>query len=201
MSNFCRNCESPVYDSNILCFNCIQDLSIKEAETKVLKKKNAAVKKNKWKTEWDNISRNGIILAEIFKIQNFYTAAILYYSLAVIILLSIEIYFPTYILPDIARLFTDILGDGLGETAFVGLVTGITIIFYVILFTCLYRLFYFFKQRIKIKNNEVKSKKLTKKVAIAKLKEAKELLDLEVISKKEYNDLKKELSPIINPKP
>ena len=200
MSNFCRNCESPVYDSNILCFNCIQDLSIKEAETKVLKKKNAAVKKNKWKTEWDNISRNGIILAEIFKIQNFYTAAILYYSLAVIILLSIEIYFPTYILPDIARLFTDILGDGLGETAFVGLVTGITIIFYVILFTCLYRLFYFFKQRIKIKNNEVKSKKLTKKVAIAKLKEAKELLDLEVISKKEYNDLKKELSPIINPK-
>ena len=84
MSNFCRNCESPVYDSNILCFNCIQDLSIKEAQTKVLKKKNAAVKKNKWKTEWDNISGNGIILAEIFKIQNFYTAAILYYSLAVI---------------------------------------------------------------------------------------------------------------------
>ena len=198
MSNFCRNCESPVYDSKILCFNCIQDLSIKEAETKVLKKKNAVVKKNKWKTEWDKINGNWVL--ENFKFQNFYTAAILYYSLAVIILLSIEIYFPTYILPDIARLFTDILGDGLGETAFVGLVTGITIIFYVILFTCLYRLFYFFKQRIKIKNNEVKSKKLTKKVAIAKLKEAKELLDLEVISKKEYNDLKKELAPIINPK-
>ena len=201
MSNFCRNCESPVYDSNILCFNCIQDLSIKEAETKVLKKKNAAVKKNKWKTEWDNISRNGIILAEIFKIQNFYTAAILYYSLAVIILLSIEIYFPTYILPDIARLFTDILGDGLGETGFLGLVTGIAITFYILIFTYLYRLFYFIKHIIKTKKNEVKPETLTKKVAIAKLKEAKELLDLEVISKKEYNDLKKELSPIINPKP
>jgi len=200
MSNFCRNCESPVYDSNILCFNCIQDLSIKEAETKVLKKKNAAVKKNKWKTEWDNISRNGIILAEIFKIQNFYTAAILYYSLAVIILLSIEIYFPTYILPDIARLFTDILGDGLGETGFLGLVTGIAITFYILIFTYLYRLFYFIKHIIKTKKNEVKPETLTKKVAIAKLKEAKELLDLEVISKKEYNDLKKELSPIINPK-
>ena len=200
MSNFCRNCESPVYDSKILCFNCIQDLSIKEAETKVLKKKNAAVKKNKWKTEWDNISRNGIILAEIFKIQNFYTAAILYYSLAVIILLSIEIYFPTYILPDIARLFTDILGDGLGETGFLGLVTGIAITFYILIFTYLYRLFYFIKHIIKTKKNEVKPETLTKKVAIAKLKEAKELLDLEVISKKEYNDLKKELSPIINPK-
>ena len=200
MSNFCRNCESPVYDSNILCFNCIQDLSIKEAETKVLKKKTAAVMKNKWKTEWDNISRNGITLAEFFKIQNFYTAAILYYSLAVIILLSIEIYFPSYILPDIARLFTDILGDGLGETGFLGLVTGIAISFYILVFTYLYRLFYFIKHIIKIKKNEVKPETLTKKVAIAKLKEAKELLDLEVISKKEYNDLKKELSPIINPK-
>ena len=200
MSNFCRNCESPVYDSNILCFNCIQDLSIKEAETKVLKKKTAAVKKNKWKTEWDNISRNGIILAEIFKIQNFYTAAIFYYSLAVIILLYIGIYFPSYILPDIARLFTDILGDGLGETGFLGLVTGIAISFYILVFTYLYRLFYFIKHIIKIKKNEVKPETLTKKVAIAKLKEAKELLDLEVISKKEYNDLKKELSPIINPK-
>ena len=66
MSNFCRNCESPVYDSNILCFNCIQDLSIKEAETKVLKKKNAAVKKNKWKTEWDKINGNWVL--ENFKI-------------------------------------------------------------------------------------------------------------------------------------
>ena len=105
------------------------------------------------------------------------------------------------ILPDIARLFTDILGDGLGETGFLGLVTGIAITFYILIFTYLYRLFYFIKHIIKTKKNEVKPETLTKKVAIAKLKEAKELLDLEVISKKEYNDLKKELSPIINPKP
>ena len=199
MSNFCRNCETPVYDSNILCFNCIQDLSLKEAEIKVVKKNNAAIKKNKWKTEWDNINGNWVL--ENFKFQNFYTAAILYHFIAVIILLIVEIYFPTYIIPDIARLFTDILGDGLGETGFLGLVTGIAITFYILIFTYLYRLFYFIKHIIKTKKNEVKPETLTKKVAIAKLKEAKELLDLEVISKKEYNDLKKELSPIINPKP
>lgn len=39
--------------------------------------------------------------------------------------------------------------------------------------------------------------KLTRDQAISKLKEAKELLDLGVISEKEYNDLKKELTPII----
>lgn len=39
--------------------------------------------------------------------------------------------------------------------------------------------------------------KLNRDEAIAKLKEAKELLDLGVISEKEYNDLKTELTPTI----
>ena len=39
--------------------------------------------------------------------------------------------------------------------------------------------------------------KLTKEQAIAKLKEAKELFDLEVISKVEYEKLKAELTPLI----
>lgn len=39
--------------------------------------------------------------------------------------------------------------------------------------------------------------KLTREQAIVKLKEAKELLDLKIISEKEYNELKTELTPII----
>ena len=39
---------------------------------------------------------------------------------------------------------------------------------------------------------------LTKNDAIAKLKEAKELLDLEMITRPEYEKLKQELAPIIN---
>ncbi len=45
-----------------------------------------------------------------------------------------------------------------------------------------------------IKNH---NKKITKEEAIAKLKEAKELLDLEVISQTDYDKLKSELTPLI----
>ncbi|SRX74937.1 hypothetical protein [Aequorivita antarctica] len=45
-----------------------------------------------------------------------------------------------------------------------------------------------------IKNSNIK---LTKEQAIAKLKEAKELLDLEVITKTDYEKLKTELTPLI----
>jgi len=45
-----------------------------------------------------------------------------------------------------------------------------------------------------IKNSNAK---LTREQAIAKLKEAKDLLDLEMISKEEYEKLKSELKPII----
>lgn len=41
------------------------------------------------------------------------------------------------------------------------------------------------------------STKLTKEQAIAKLKEAKELLNLEVITQADYNKLKSEMTPII----
>ena len=44
---------------------------------------------------------------------------------------------------------------------------------------------------------EVVSKIMSRESAIAKLKEAKDLLELEVISKNEYNALKEELTPII----
>jgi hypothetical protein len=44
---------------------------------------------------------------------------------------------------------------------------------------------------------EIKSSILTREQAIAKLKEAKELLDLEMMSQEEYDKLKAELSPII----
>lgn len=39
--------------------------------------------------------------------------------------------------------------------------------------------------------------KMTREEAIAKLKEAKELMDIEMISKEEFDELKKELAPII----
>lgn len=39
--------------------------------------------------------------------------------------------------------------------------------------------------------------KMTREEAIAKLKEAKELMDIEMISKEEFDALKKELAPII----
>ena len=38
---------------------------------------------------------------------------------------------------------------------------------------------------------------MTREEAIAKLREAKELLDLEMMSQEDYDALKKELSPII----
>jgi hypothetical protein len=41
------------------------------------------------------------------------------------------------------------------------------------------------------------NRKMTRKEAIAKLKEAKELLDIEMISKEEFENLKTELTPII----
>jgi len=43
----------------------------------------------------------------------------------------------------------------------------------------------------------LKNRKMTREEAIAKLKEAKELLDLEMMSQQDYDALKKELSPII----
>ncbi|MFL0065542.1 hypothetical protein V2647_07620 [Tenacibaculum maritimum] len=46
----------------------------------------------------------------------------------------------------------------------------------------------------------LKNSKMTRKEAISKLKEAKELLDLEMISKEEYEILKKKVAPIIREK-
>lgn len=43
----------------------------------------------------------------------------------------------------------------------------------------------------------LKNRKMTREEAIAKLKESKELLDLEMMSQEEYDKLKAELSPII----
>jgi len=48
-----------------------------------------------------------------------------------------------------------------------------------------------------IKNGEIETTGLSRKQAIAKLKESKELLDLDMISKEEYEKIKKELTPII----
>jgi hypothetical protein len=39
---------------------------------------------------------------------------------------------------------------------------------------------------------------MTRDEAIAKLKEAKELLEIDMMSKEEFEELKKELAPIIN---
>ena len=41
---------------------------------------------------------------------------------------------------------------------------------------------------------------MTREQAIAKLKEAKDLYDLQIISESEYNELRKELTPIITNK-
>lgn len=48
-----------------------------------------------------------------------------------------------------------------------------------------------------IKNGEIETSVLTREQAIAKLKETKDLLDLDMITKDEYEKLKKELTPII----
>ena len=41
------------------------------------------------------------------------------------------------------------------------------------------------------------NRKMTRDEAIAKLREAKELMDIEMMSKEEFEQLKKELAPII----
>jgi hypothetical protein len=43
----------------------------------------------------------------------------------------------------------------------------------------------------------LKNRKMTREEAISKLKEAKELMEIEMMSKEEFNKLKKELAPII----
>ncbi len=48
-----------------------------------------------------------------------------------------------------------------------------------------------------IKNGEIETTGLNREQAIAKLKESKELFDLGMISKEEYEKIKKELTPII----
>jgi len=48
-----------------------------------------------------------------------------------------------------------------------------------------------------IKNGEIETSILTREQAIAKLKETKDLLDLDMITKEEYEKVKKELTPII----
>jgi LysM repeat protein len=50
-----------------------------------------------------------------------------------------------------------------------------------------------------IESNEIllKNRKMTREEAISKLKEAKELMDIEMMSKEEFENLKKELGPII----
>ncbi len=46
----------------------------------------------------------------------------------------------------------------------------------------------------------LKNRKMTREEAIAKLKEAKELLEIDMMSKEEFDELKKELTPIISNK-
>ncbi|MBE5319925.1 hypothetical protein IM793_12205 [Pedobacter sp. MR2016-19] len=54
-----------------------------------------------------------------------------------------------------------------------------------------------------IESGEVllKNRKMTRDEAIAKLKEAKELMEIDMMSKEEFEKLKKELAPIITSKP
>ncbi|KXH79073.1 hypothetical protein [Chryseobacterium kwangjuense] len=44
----------------------------------------------------------------------------------------------------------------------------------------------------------LKNRKMTRVEAIAKLKEAKELLEIDMMSKQEFDELKKNLAPITN---
>ena len=43
----------------------------------------------------------------------------------------------------------------------------------------------------------LKNRKMTREEAVAKLKEAKELMEIDMMSKEEFEELKKELTPII----
>ena len=51
-----------------------------------------------------------------------------------------------------------------------------------------------------IESGEVllKNRKMTRDEAIAKLKEAKDLMDIEMMTREKFEELKKELTPIIN---
>ncbi|SIT98220.1 hypothetical protein SAMN05660493_02958 [Epilithonimonas bovis DSM 19482] len=46
----------------------------------------------------------------------------------------------------------------------------------------------------------LKNRKMTREEAIAKLKEAKELMEIDMMSKEEFDELKKELTPVITNK-
>jgi hypothetical protein len=56
---------------------------------------------------------------------------------------------------------------------------------------------YYIDADLALMSNEVVSLGMTKDKAIAKLKESKELLDLGIISKEEYEKIKTELTPVI----
>ena len=195
MTNNCRNCGVLLFEKNILCPNCIQELSEKEKKEKKEVKRKKNDKKKKWKKDWDKNDGNWVL--ENISFKNPYLGAVIYHFIIVLIILTIGNLFPSYILSDIAELYVDIFGKRIGEVGFKGMVSVFVITYYFYLLTYIYRLLFFIVKWFKTFNIRSNTNKKNKKNVTEELKKLKELLDLELITQEEFDKKSKELKKII----
>ena len=194
MNNSCRKCGVQVYENNILCPNCIQELSIEEKKEKIKIKEKKKMKRNEWKYDWNRKEKNWF--QELIPISSPYLSAILFYSLYLVLLLI-----P---LTDLFDWFWEVMLDLLefisiliGEAGASGLVTAFTITYTVYFLITLYRLFYFIYKKIFEGKNNNKNLSTNKENVAEELIKLKELLDLKIITQKEFDKKSKELKKII----
>lgn len=134
--NNCRKCGVEVFNSNILCYHCIEDLSLQKKKDSKKNKLKIIKEKQKWKKEWESINDNWFL--EKFSINNPYSGAVLYHFIICIIVL----FLPKLLMPVIG--IVSILGDTAGQA----IITISVIGYFIILFKYMNRLFYFIKIRI-----------------------------------------------------
>ena len=133
MDNNCKNCGGVVLTKNILCDFCIEELTNIEKATKRKVKE-----KNSWKNQWKSLDDK-----PMFKnsgIKNPYTAAIIYYT--VVVLLSIILF------PIISFVSVSLIGAYISEGAGGLLLVSSTIIISVLIVMYFYRLCYFVYVRL-----------------------------------------------------
>ena len=194
MNNSCRKCGVQVYDNNILCHSCVQELSIEEKKEKVKIKDKKKQKRNKWKYDWSRKEKNWF--QELIPISSPYLSAILFYSLY-LVLLWIPL---TDLFDGFWEVIVDLLGFIsilIGEAGAKGLVTAFTLIYTGYFIIILYRLFYFIYKKIFEGKNNNKNLPINKENVAEELIKLKELLDLEIITQKEFDKKSKELKKII----
>ena len=192
MNNTCRKCGIQVYDNNIICSSCVQELSILEKKEKIKIKEEKKKKRNEWKYDWNRKEKNWF--QELIPISNPYLSAVLFYSLYLIILwIPLTDLFDGFwaVILDLLE-FTRIL---IGEAGASGLVTVFTLIYAGYFLIILYRLIYFIYKIIFNGKNKNSSK--NKENVAEELIKLKELLDLKIITKEEFDKKSNELKKII----